>query len=72
MTQETELIFRTTVARADAKPSFAFQQVDIPRTDGARQFAWRMDRDGAEQGGAADETWVLFLHGSDVDRGEPA
>jgi pimeloyl-ACP methyl ester carboxylesterase len=64
MTQETELIFRTTVARADTKPSFAFQQVDIPRTDGARQFAWRMDRDGDEQGGTADETWVLFLHGN--------
>lgn len=64
MTQETELIFRTTVARADTTPSFAFQQVDIPRTDGARQFAWRMDRDGTEQGGTADETWVLFLHGN--------
>jgi uncharacterized protein len=64
MTQETELIFRTTVARADTIPSFAFQQVDIPRTDGARQFAWRMDRDGTEQGGTADETWVLFLHGN--------
>jgi pimeloyl-ACP methyl ester carboxylesterase len=64
MTQETELIFRTTVARADTKPSFAFQQVVIPRTDGARQFGWRMDRDGAWQGGTADETWVLFLHGN--------
>lgn len=64
MTQETELIFRTTVARADATPSFAFQQVDIPRTDGARQFAWRMDRDETNQGGTADETWVLFLHGN--------
>jgi pimeloyl-ACP methyl ester carboxylesterase len=64
MTQETELIFRTTVARADTKPSFAFQQVDIPRTDGARQFGWRMDRDVLEQGGTADETWVLFLHGN--------
>lgn len=64
MTQETELIFRTTVARADTKPSFAFQQVDIPRTDGARQFGWRMDRDVLELGGTADETWVLFLHGN--------
>jgi fermentation-respiration switch protein FrsA (DUF1100 family) len=64
MTQETELIFRTTVARTDTSPSFEFQQVDIPRTDGARQFAWRMDRDGASQSGTADGTWVLFLHGN--------
>jgi uncharacterized protein len=64
MTQETELIFRTAVARTDTRPSFEFQQVDIPRIDGARQFAWRMERDGTTQGGTADETWVLFLHGN--------
>ena len=66
MIQETELIFRTSAARADTKPPFAYTQIDLPRADGARQFAWRMEGDGevAGRGAGAAATWVLFLHGN--------
>src|SRR4051812_22780733 len=40
-----------------ARPTFAFEQVDIPRTDGARQFAWLMP----EATATANVPWVLFL-----------
>src|SRR6476660_9694792 len=40
-----------------ARPSFPFEQVDIPRADGARQFAWLMPESAA----TADVPWVLFL-----------
>lgn len=64
MMQETELIFRTAAARADTRPAFAYEQVDLPRSDGARQFAWRMERaaDGTNGHGGGD--WVLYLHGN--------
>jgi len=65
MTQETELIFRTAAGRADTRPAFPYTQIDLPRTDGARQFAWRMERatDGTNgHGGSGD--WVLYLHGN--------
>jgi hypothetical protein len=61
MLQETELIFRTGVARADARPAFGYDQIDLPRTDGARQFAWVMrTADSAD----SPERWVLYLHGN--------
>jgi len=65
MLQENELIFRTAVARADSKPSFGYEQIDLPRTDGARQFAWIM-RNGSRpaNGDDARERWVLYLHGN--------
>ena len=64
MTQETELIFRTANAPADHKPLFPYEQVDLPRADGARQFAWRMQQEEAGSNRAADRTWVLYLHGN--------
>ncbi len=64
MTQETELIFHTELAKADTKPPFAYEQVDLPRTDGARQFAWRMEREQPGSNGDTGATWVLFLHGN--------
>jgi hypothetical protein len=65
MLLETELIFRTGVARADARPAFAYEQVDLPRTDGAKQFAWVM-RNGSMTPQSADgaDRWVLYLHGN--------
>jgi pimeloyl-ACP methyl ester carboxylesterase len=42
MVSETELIFRTDAARVEASPPFPYEQIDLPRSDGARQFAWRM------------------------------
>jgi uncharacterized protein len=70
MVQETELIFRTGVARVDAKPPFPYEQIDIPRADGARQFAWVM-RNGVTAPGSdgrasanARDLWGLYLHGN--------
>jgi fermentation-respiration switch protein FrsA (DUF1100 family) len=65
MLHETELIFRTNLARADSKPSFGYEQIDLPRTDGARQFAWIM-RNGSVPAHDDDarERWVLYLHGN--------
>src|SRR5688572_26367647 len=64
MTQETELVFRTDVAKADVRPSFPYEQIEVPRADRARQFAWRMMRDKADATGEAAEIWVLYLHGN--------
>ena len=64
MTQETELIFRTANAPADHKPPFPYEQVDLPRADGARQFAWSMQPEVAGSNRDADRTWVLYLHGN--------
>jgi uncharacterized protein len=57
MSQETDLIFRNSVARVDRRPSVTYHQIDIPRADGARQFGWVLPADGAD-------IWVLFLHGN--------
>ena len=58
MTQETRLVFEAGQPLGAARPAFAYQQVDIPRGDGRRQFAWvmKIDEPGAP--------WVLFLHGN--------
>jgi uncharacterized protein len=65
MSQETELIFRTAAARADTYPSFPYQQIELPRTDRARQIAWIMERETREAARDNDEDlWVLYLHGN--------
>jgi uncharacterized protein len=65
MSQETEIIFRTTVARADTFPSFPYQQIALPRTDGARQIAWIMARENGEgKREDGEDLWVLYLHGN--------
>jgi fermentation-respiration switch protein FrsA (DUF1100 family) len=58
--QETRLVFANGRPLAAGRPAQPFEQVDIARTDGARQFAWVMrqaqtDRDGL---------WLLYLHGN--------
>jgi fermentation-respiration switch protein FrsA (DUF1100 family) len=63
MWQETELIFRTSAAVPGTPPSFPFSQIDLPRSDGARQFAWRIDR-APDAAAAGETTWVLYLHGN--------
>lgn len=57
-TQETRLVFRAGRSLGPARPAPPFEHVDLPRADGARQFAWVMRHAG---GG---DTWVLFLHGN--------
>jgi fermentation-respiration switch protein FrsA (DUF1100 family) len=66
MLQETEIIFRTDAARADTRPAFPYEQIDLPRADGERQFAWVMrNGSGLEGQGSADaRVWVLYLHGN--------
>jgi len=59
VTQETNLVFQAGRTLGESRPSFPYQQIDIPRSDGARQFAWIMR--AASSDGAP---WVLFLHGN--------
>ncbi len=59
MSQETRLVFQAGAVLGPSRPPFAYAQIDVPRTDGARQFAWRMPADAA-----ADRPWVLFFHGN--------
>ena len=59
MTQETRLVFQAGATLGSARPAFAYEQVDLPRPDGARQFAWRMPGEHGE-----GSPWVLFLHGN--------
>lgn len=58
MTQETQLVFQAGRPLGSARPAFAYEQVDIGRDDGARQFAWVMKH------ADPDAPWVLFLHGN--------
>jgi len=59
VSQETRLVFQAGRTLSAGRPPFPFQQIDIPRADGARQFAWIM-----EEPARADAPWVLFLHGN--------
>ena len=68
VTQETRLVFRAGRALGDARPPFPFEQIDLPRSDGARQFAWVMpyapDEVPASDGVTSSAPWLLFLHGN--------
>ena len=57
MSQETRLVFQAGRPLGEGRPSFPFTQVDVPRSDGERQFAWVMENSDAR-------TWLLFLHGN--------
>jgi fermentation-respiration switch protein FrsA (DUF1100 family) len=59
MLQETRLLFEAGATLGPDRPPFPYDQIDLPRTDGERQFAWRMVRDAADA-----SPWVLFLHGN--------
>jgi fermentation-respiration switch protein FrsA (DUF1100 family) len=59
MLQETRLVFEAGATLGSGRPSFAYEQFDLPRSDGARQFAWRVVRDPADTA-----PWVIFLHGN--------
>ena len=57
--QETRLVFQAGSTLGTGRPPFPYEQVDVPRDDGAAQFAWAMP--------AADPAapvWVLYLHGN--------
>lgn len=57
VTQETRLVFRAGRPLSESRPAFPFKQIDVPRADGARQFAWVMENPAAR-------TWLLYLHGN--------
>ena len=59
ITQETRLVFEAGHTLSDGRPAFPYEQIDLPRADGARQFAWIMRTRPTDEG-----TWVLFLHGN--------
>jgi pimeloyl-ACP methyl ester carboxylesterase len=59
VTQETRMLFRANETLAASRPPFGYDQIDLPRTDGARQFAWVMRRGESDEG-----SWGLFLHGN--------
>jgi uncharacterized protein len=56
--QESSLVLEAERTLGDARPAFPSTQIDIPRKDAARQFAWVMTAP-AEAG-----AWVLYLHGN--------
>jgi fermentation-respiration switch protein FrsA (DUF1100 family) len=57
MLQETRLVFQAGRPLGEGRPTFPYVQVDIPRSDGGKQFAWVMENPDAR-------SWVLFLHGN--------
>jgi hypothetical protein len=59
ISQETRLVFEAGATLGPARPPFPYEQIDLPRPDGARQFAWVMRQGGSENG-----PWVLYLHGN--------
>lgn len=59
MTQETRIVFQAIQTLGDGRPPFPYEQIDLPRADGAHQFAWRM-----RHGDTSDGPWVLYLHGN--------
>jgi len=57
--QETRLVFQAGSTLATGRPPFPYEQVDVPRSDGIRQFAWLIRHSGSDSG-----PWVLYLHGN--------
>jgi fermentation-respiration switch protein FrsA (DUF1100 family) len=59
MSQETQLVFQAGRPLGEARPTFPYEQVDLPRPDGARQFGWVMRTPNASA-----DPWILYLHGN--------
>lgn len=57
---ETRIVFQGGRPLGQARPAAPFEQIDLPRSDGARQFAFKMPHDG----NADSLAWVLYLHGN--------
>jgi len=60
MSQETRLVFAAGRPLASERPAQPFEQVELARTDGLRQFAFAV----RHETGNNDRPWVLFLHGN--------
>jgi uncharacterized protein len=59
VTQETRIVFRAGRQLGQARPTIPYEQIEVPRSDGARQIAWSMTQPRREQA-----PWLLFLHGN--------
>jgi fermentation-respiration switch protein FrsA (DUF1100 family) len=59
MGDESSLVLDAGRTLGPDRPRFRYEQIDIPREDGRRQFAWGMPRGGSDAG-----PWALFLHGN--------
>jgi fermentation-respiration switch protein FrsA (DUF1100 family) len=57
VTQETRIVFQAGRPLGTGRPAFPYEQVELTRSDGDRQFAWVMPRPEAQ-------SWVLYLHGN--------
>lgn len=57
LTQERTLVLEAGRTVSSNRPAFAYEQIDIPRSDGLKQFAWVMPV-------GSNAPWVLFLHGN--------
>jgi pimeloyl-ACP methyl ester carboxylesterase len=59
MRQEATVVFQAGSTLPETRPEFPYQQVDIPREDGVRQFGWIV-----EQPDHQPRPWVVYLHGN--------
>jgi len=59
MARETLIVFQAGATLSPERPDFPYAQIDLPRPDGARQFAWEMKSEATDR-----DPWVLFLHGN--------
>jgi uncharacterized protein len=57
--RETQLVFQAGSTLATGRPPFPYEQIDVPRSDAVRQFAWVMPAGDSDAG-----PWVLYLHGN--------
>jgi fermentation-respiration switch protein FrsA (DUF1100 family) len=60
MTQETRLVFAAGRPLAETRPSGRYEQVEVPRSDGLRQFGWVLRHPDRSD----TAPWLLFLHGN--------
>lgn len=60
MTQETTIVFQAGQPLGSLRPHEPFAQVDVPRSDARRQFAWVLRTEASPE----SRPWLLFLHGN--------
>jgi uncharacterized protein len=58
MVQETRIVFQAVETMGEGRPPFDYEQIDLPREDGARQIAWVMQHEDP------NAPWVVYLHGN--------
>ena len=63
ISQETRLVFEAGRPLGALRPAAPFEQVDLPRPDGQRQFAWIMRHSDPDP----QAPWILYLHGNSAN-----